>query len=381
MNFVETTREGKASIEDLGFKEGNIMKCRVCNCDMKKPMMVYTNMAQDIAVLYSNKKTVTGKDTPVYQCANCGLYQIPFGDVSENYYLMSASQSPKMRKLQEDELKQIKELHPKAKSLLEVGCGDGNFLAIAKKMFDECIGIEPQEIFHEEYERNGLYVIQEYLDEKTQLKQKFDVVVARQTFEHVDNPTELFAAMVNACEEDGLIMLDIPNGEKSIRENRYYDFFSDHVNHWTSQSLVYLAEHNGMHIISVQEGFGGDYLQLFCRKNKLQDHAFMEQIPADLERIKNIINTHNSVAVYGAGAKAQVLFLLGEEELKRVVAIYDSDTKKEGMYLANVSIPVTLPSPSVKEVDAIIIFAKSYADEIIKQLKEEYGYQGDVYVI
>lgn len=357
------------------------MKCRVCNYNMEKPMMVYKNMAQDVAVLYSNKKTVTGKDIPIYQCANCGLYQIPFGEVSDNYYLMSASQSPKMCKLQEDELKQIKKLHPKAKSLLEVGCGDGNFLVIAKKMFDECIGIEPQEIFREEYERNGLYVIQEYLDEKTQLKQKFDVVVARQTFEHVDNPTELFAAMVNACEEDGLIMLDIPNGEKSIRENRYYDFFSDHVNHWTPQSLVYLAEHNGMHIISVQEGFGGDYLQLFCRKNKVQDHTFMQQIPADLERIKNIINTHNNVAVYGAGAKAQVLFLLGEEELKRVVAIYDSDTKKEGMYLANVSIPVTLPSRSIKEVDAMIIFAKSYADEIIKQLQQEYGYEGDVYVI
>lgn len=357
------------------------MKCRVCNCNLDNPMMVYKNMAQDVAVLYANKTTVIGKDIPIYRCENCGLYQIPFGDVSDNYYLMSASQSPKMCKLQEDELKQIKQLHPNAKSLLEVGCGDGNFLVIAQKMFDECVGIEPQEIFRGEYEKNGLYVIQEYLNKETQLNQKYDVVVARQTFEHVDNPTELFSAMVDVCEEDGIIMLDIPNGEKSIRENRYFDFFSDHVSHWTPQSLTYLAEHNGMHVVSVQEGFGGDYLQLFCRKNKKQDYTFMEQIPADLERIKNIFNSHDKVAVYGAGAKAQVLFLLGEEELKRVVAIYDSDTKKEGMYLANVGIPVSVPGASVKEVDAMIIFAKSYADEIMKQLQEEYGYEGDVYVI
>lgn len=357
------------------------MDCRVCRKNMEEPIMVYKNMSQNVAMLYPNRKRVVGRDIPIYRCSNCGLYQIPFGEVSDNYYLMTVGQSKKMYKLQENELKQIKELYPKGKSLLEVGCGDGKFLLIAKKMFEECTGIEPQAVFRNEYEKNGLYVIPEYLNSRTQLDRKYDVVVARQTFEHVDNPTELFVAMVDACEEDGIIMLEIPNGEKSIRENRYFDFFSDHVNHWTPQSLIYLAENNGTHVISVQEGFGGDYLQLFCRKNKKKVCSFEDQITVDLERIDNIINSHKTTAVYGAGAKAQVIFSLGEKILRNIVAIYDSDKKKEGLYLANADVPVCIPSKELLEQDAIIIFAKSYADEIIEQLRVEYEFKGEIFVI
>lgn len=357
------------------------MECRVCKNNIKEPMMIYKDMPQNVAILYSKETLVAGKDVPIYHCANCGLYQIPFGNVSDNYYLMSASQSAKQQKLQEDELKQIRTLCPEAKSLLEVGCGDGNFLLIAKKMFDKCIGIEPEVIFRCEYEKKGLEVLQEYFSSNTKLNQKYDVVVARQTFEHIDNPAEVFRAMVMALAKGGIIMLDIPNGEKSIRENRYYDFFSDHVNHWTPQALIYLAEHNDMHVICVQEGFGGDYLQLFCRKNKKKEYTFPNQIPADLERIKDIIDSHKRTAVYGAGAKAQVIFSLGQDILQRICAIYDSDIKKEGMYLANAQSPISAPDDSICEADAIIIFAKSYADEIIVQLRKEYGFEGEIYVI
>ena len=140
----------------------NHMKCRLCGTEINHPFFVYDNMAQDVAVLYQKKTVMKGKNTPIYRCPQCGLFQIPFGEVSDNYYLMSASQSDKMNRLQEDEVKQIKELAPDSKSILEVGCGDGNFLAIAKKYFDQCVGIEPQEVFIDEQQKKGLEVIREY---------------------------------------------------------------------------------------------------------------------------------------------------------------------------------------------------------------------------
>ena len=213
------------------------------------------------------------------------------------------------------------------------------------------------------------------------MPQQYDAVVARQTFEHIDNPQEVFSSMARVCADDGILMIEIPNGEKSIRENRYFDFFSDHVNHWTVDALVYMAEANGMHVVRVEEGFGGDYLQLFARKNVKEKYSFADQIPADVERIKNIIASHENTAVYGAGAKAQVIFLQGGEELRKISHIYDSDTKKAGLYLANADIPVTAPDKNIGSLDAVIIFAKSYADEICEQLTTEFGFKGDVFII
>lgn len=81
-----------------------------------------------------------------------------------------------MNELQEEELNAIKIIHPFADSLLEVGCGDGNFLVHAKRYFKRCIGIEPESSFLPLYEQNNLCVIEDYLKRETRLDEKLDVI-------------------------------------------------------------------------------------------------------------------------------------------------------------------------------------------------------------
>ena len=176
-------------------------------------------------------------------------------------------------------------------------------------------------------------------------------------------------------------MIEVPNGTQSIRENRYFDFFSDHVNYCTPESLLYLAHHNNVEVSCIQETFDGDYLLMLCVKRRKNDATLQGQINADFERVKSIMKSHKKVSIYGAGAKAQVVFLHLRQVLKDVHKIYDSDPIKSGMYLANASVPIETPDFSINDSDAIIIFAKSYSDEIADSIKNLYGYDGEIYVI
>jgi len=37
--------------------------------------------------------------------------------------------------------------------------------------------------------------------------------------------------------------------EKTFKDNRFYDFFSDHVNYFTEQTLEYAAIKNGFSVV------------------------------------------------------------------------------------------------------------------------------------
>ena len=357
-------------------------KCRICGSLLSTPVIRYKNMLKDVTRLYKSVTPVEGQaEVPVYHCEKCGHYQIPYSEVEDNYYLMSVGNSNKLSRLQDDEIGKLKKLYPCGQSLLEVGCGDGTFLQRAKASFKTCVGMEPSKLYYVQCVDKNLNVRNEFLNKETRFEETFDFVVARQVFEHINDPDEVFSAMVSTCSENGVIMIEVPNGTQSIRENRYFDFFSDHVNYYTPESLLYLAHHNHIDVSCIQETFDGDYLLMLCVKRRKNDATLQNQINADFERVKSIMKSHKKVSIYGAGAKAQVVFLHLRQVLKDVHKIYDSDPIKSGMYLANAPVPIEIPDFSINDSDAIIILAKSYSDEIANSIKNLYGYDGEIYVI
>ncbi len=359
------------------------MNCRLCSSNLKN-YQILKNIPMNVSVLYEKPVVKHGVDVKLYHCDNCDLYQIE--DLAEDTYyddyLMTASHSSKLNRLQDDEINNILKYVNNRENFLEVGCGDGNFLLKANKVFNNVLGIEPSKKFYELCVSKNLNVKHMYLGKDSNLKQKFDVIASRQVFEHLDNPQDVFKEMVMLLNDNGIIFLDIPNGGKSIRENRYFDIFSDHINHWTVKSLTYLAEKNGLTVIDIREGFDGDYLELYCKKTKVEVGGIYSAALKEREMLIDILKNNDSVGVWGAGAKAYVLFNLFANELKPVKSIIDSDRFKIGKYIPNALIPIVLPS--VEELDklnAVIIFAKSYADEITKDLREKYQYKGKIFSI
>ena len=359
------------------------MNCRLCGNKLEN-FQIIKNMPKNVSVLYEKPVVRHGIDTKLYHCNNCDLYQIE--DLADNTYyddyLMTASHSNKLNILQDNELKNILKYANNKNNFLEVGCGDGNFLLKANKFFKNVIGIEPSEKFYKLCISKKLNVKHMYLEANSNIEQKFDVIVSRQVFEHLNNPKEIFEKMVNLLDDNGIIFLDVPNGGKSIRENRYFDIFSDHVNHWTVKSLTYLAEINGLTVVDIREGFDGDYLELYCKKTKVEVGGICAVVNKEQGTLIDILNSNDKVGIWGAGAKAYVLFNVFSNDLKSVKSIIDSDKFKIGKYIPNAVVPITAPDISkINELDAIIIFAKSYSDEITYDLREKYQYKGKIFSI
>ncbi|HEC2671243.1 TPA: SAM-dependent methyltransferase, partial [Campylobacter jejuni] len=62
----------------------------------------------------------------------------------------------------------------------------------------------------------------------------------------------------------------------------------------------------------------------------------------------------------------------------KIKKCFDLDVRKQGMYLQNSSIIIQEPNiKNFKDLEAIIIAAPLYEEEIIKSLREK-GYKGDI---
>jgi 2-polyprenyl-3-methyl-5-hydroxy-6-metoxy-1,4-benzoquinol methylase len=121
---------------------------------------------------------------------------------------------------------------PKDKSakILEMGCGNGGFVYFLRSLgYENSIGIDRS---HEQIEvAKNLGIndvecanIMSFLKDK---KDSYDLVFARDVLEHLtkDEILEVLGAIYKACRVDGLLVVQVPNGESIFSGRiRYGDF-------------------------------------------------------------------------------------------------------------------------------------------------------------
>jgi SAM-dependent methyltransferase len=354
------------------------MKCRVCDNEMTL-YGTYPRSALEVSKLSSVPKASGGVDINLFSCRACGHYQSPYVNADKYYddYIMTVSHSRKIQELQKGQALCLSSLAPADNCLIEIGCGDGAFLVHAGRHFKRTLGVEPSQPYFEACLEKGLEVINEYLTKELKFDCTFDAFASRQVFEHISDPSSMLSNVREVLNEGGVGLIEVPNAQKMLEKNRYFDLFSDHINYFTPMSLCRLAQRNNFETISVSESFNGDYLEIYLRKKDNVLNLGLKR-NLDLSFIVETLGQYASVAFWGAGAKAQaIMTALGDES--RVDFVFDSDINKQGKFIINCSTPILLPSTeTLHSVDLVMIFAVSYQDEIMNSLKEEFGYHGDV---
>jgi hypothetical protein len=86
------------------------------------------------------------------------------------------------------------------------------------------------------------------------------------------------------------------------------------------------------------------------------------------------------VAVWGAGGKG--LSVLASAGIRDLDLLIDSDPHKQGRYTPVSHLLVQEPTPqNIQAMDAIIITAMAYRNEIEATLRSQYGFQGQIAVL
>lgn len=355
-----------------------IMNCRICDSVMQC-FGTYANSAIEVARLYPHPTMSSGMEISLFHCTVCGHFQIPYYNAVSYYddYVMTVSHSPKIQALQREQAVRLFNYAVGKENLVEIGCGDGAFLSHAGSLFKNVLGIEPSRPYYALAKKRDLTVINEYLTESLAFDCAFDAFASRQVFEHIDNPVQMLRVIRNILGENAVGLIEVPNAQKMMSENRYFDLFTDHINYFTPLSLCYLAQRGEFEVISILESFNRDYLELYLRK-KLRGLPMEEKRERDFVFLMKAAENYERISAWGAGSKAQAIMTALGSKLK-LKYMFDSDPHKNGMYVVNCSAKVEMPEKGkIRENDLIIIFAVSYQDEIMDSLKKEHGYSGDI---
>lgn len=136
--------------------------------------------------------------------------------------------------------------------LLDVGCGAGYFLDVAKNKGFACTGVEINEVLVE-YAINtlGLDILHGTLSELEISPETYDVAYLRYVLSHMHNPVREFEKINNALTNQGLIFFETGNlPDLSIKSIRKMELgLPDHLYFFSQENVNTLLEKTGFDLI------------------------------------------------------------------------------------------------------------------------------------
>ncbi len=165
--------------------------------------------------------------------------------------------------------------------------------------------------------------------------------------------------------------MEVPNFDMILRGHMFSEFMRDHLFYFTRRTLATTLELNGFEVLEMREVWHDYILSATVRKRRAQDltafTAHQQKLKADFE---SFMRCYPRVAAWGAGHQAfAILALMGLGG--RICYVVDSAPFKQGKWTPVSHVPIVAPSALRSDpVDAIVIMAGSYSDEIVQIVKQ-----------
>jgi 2-polyprenyl-3-methyl-5-hydroxy-6-metoxy-1,4-benzoquinol methylase len=356
--------------------------CRVCQFPLyDTPLLVQKNMPS--AAQHLPDKTMLkedrGVDLKLMQCSGCGLVQLDNRPVS--YYkevIRAAGFSPEMRAFRSTQFKEfVEKYHLKNKKVLEIGCGAGEYLEIMQDANTNAIGIEYGEESVAACHKKGLSVQKRYLDSSADLDgEPFDAFFIMSYLEHIPDPNLLFESLLPKLSDDAIGLVEVPNVDMIIDNSLFSEFIGDHLFYFTKETLKSTLNRFGFDVLDMKIVWHNYIISAEIKKRSPLDLSSFEAIQDNLtQEINDYIDQFgdNRVAIWGAGHQA--LAIMSLTNLKgKIKYVVDSAPFKQSKYTPATQIPIVAPDRlKTDPVDAIIVMAASYSDEVVRIIKANYG--------
>lgn len=322
-----------------------------------------------------NSEELHLRDLEIYHCSLCGHTQIP-AHISEEYYQdysMGSFWGSSFKHIREQQIERLAKLAPARKRFLDVGCGVGHYLALANNNFEKVYGVEPSVSSAMTARQKGFSVINDYFHEGLSFESGFDAISIIEVLEHLEQPTALFAQAARLLNENGILLIEVPNGQRIVKKRLYYNLCTDHIQYFSVTSLTTMAYRAGLTVICAQESSDSNLLELYVKKVSKPLESFTTKRQSALDLLVSQLSPSATIAAWGAGAESACFIAMLEDKIQ-IHCIFDSDQAKHGHNIAQ--IPIIKPtSEDVRQFDTIILFANAHERQINDQLKE-LGYTG-----
>ena len=178
--------------------------------------------------------------------------------------------SERKRVLFESRLQRMPSPRPGANRLCDVGCGDGQFLELARSYGWETYGIELNPPAATEARKRGATVVEGALERLHDLPwESFEVVTAWDAIEHTPEPRAFAGRLADLAVPKGQVFLTTLN-RRSLVARLFSTGWSmvveDHFTYWDAGSLNRLLDAAGLSVVETRFfGVGRDFVRWLDR--------------------------------------------------------------------------------------------------------------------
>jgi 2-polyprenyl-3-methyl-5-hydroxy-6-metoxy-1,4-benzoquinol methylase len=395
-----------------------IDKCRVCGAAFfDGPLLRYEGMPAG-AQAFPDADSLEGDkgvDLEVCQCSACGLVQLNGEPVS--YYrdvIRSAAVSPEMKEFRERQFRGfVERFGLQGKKVIEIGCGRGEYLSIIHQCGVRAYGVEHLKSSVEQCTAAGLAVACGFVEggDYRLDDAPFDAFFILNFLEHLPRPTATLAGIANLLAPEAVGLVEVPNFDMVLRTKLFAEFIADHLFYFTKETLSTTLRLGGFEVLDCTEVWH-DYMisaivkkmgkgdrHLLCEAGHQPEAGrgpFRQKVPVPFSReergpldlslfreqmtqlragIESYLRRFAAgrVAVWGASHQALALVaLLGLA--KKIEYVVDSAPFKQGKFTPATHVPIVSPETlDTTPVDAVIVMAASYSDEVGRILRQRFG--------
>jgi SAM-dependent methyltransferase len=334
-------------------------------------------------------------DVSLEVCPTCGFIQNGGFDRAAVDYLApyeeSQAASPTFRRFAEETIAGLIERHAlRGRTVLEVGCGKGEWLAMLCRAGDmRGTGIDPAyvpgRVADEDADR--FEVITDFFGPDSELTG--DLVACRHTLEHVPNVADFTRWLVAAAgrTEGSALFIEVPDAERILSEGAFWDVYYEHCAYFTPTSMANLAAVAGIDVAILERAYGEQYLLLEgvpgAQSAPLRDpSATVEAALSFGERVRDSVTDWSRRV---AAAERLVLWAATSKTVAFItavgadpVAVVDINPAKQGTFLPGSGSPVVDPAALTGiEPDLVVAMNPIYVGEI-RGAMDELGVDGEL---
>jgi len=130
---------------------------------------------------------------------------------------------------------------PQGATLLDYGCGPGDFLQEAQKRGIKAFGVDISDYSIKIARNRGLEVSKTTADELVKSGAKFDAIVVQSVIEHVDDATSMMRSLCRLLTSNGALVISSPT------PGPYFWDDPTHIRPYTPRALLVLGELSEVH--------------------------------------------------------------------------------------------------------------------------------------
>ena len=240
---------------------------------------------------------------PYHACGNCGTWFVPLR-IDESSFEAFRAAVPEAKKISEsimlgrdtisregdrrrfqqyfEMLTPVLRGRRGAVRYLDIGCGVGHSVELARELGWQAIGVELNETAVETAQKAGRNVVRSLGQAATS---QYDIISLFETLEHITDPGTVMRDVSALLAKGGVIMMTLPQRGSFelmiLREQSFHIFGGSenvgHINLFDRHGVSTLLERHGLSLMFVDSQFGSDFLKV-CSHLAADKHRALDFI-------------------------------------------------------------------------------------------------------